>query len=63
MQLTSFHYVKLLRTFPRTFSRISRARLHNGSASLYFPLFPYKTAKLFKVAATYKQKEHVTLEW
>ena len=31
---------------------ISSARLHKGSASLYFPLLPYSTAKLFRVAAT-----------
>lgn len=37
-----------------TFSLISNALLHRGSASLYLPLFPYRTAKLFKVAATYK---------
>lgn len=37
----------------RTFSRISRARLHSGSASLYLPLLPYSTARLFSVAATY----------
>lgn len=36
----------------RTFSRISRALLHSGSASLYFPLLPYSTARLFRVAAT-----------
>lgn len=40
----------------RTFSRISRARLHSGSASLYFPLLPYRTAKLFKVAATCRDR-------
>ena len=36
-----------------TFSLISRARLHRGSASLYLPLLPYSTAKLFSVAATW----------
>lgn len=35
-----------------TFSLISKARLHKGSASLYLPLLPYNTAKLFNVAAT-----------
>ena len=39
-------------SLPRTFSRISRARLQSGSASLYLPLLPYNTAKLFSVAAT-----------
>lgn len=48
-----------------TFSLISNALLHRGSASLYFPLFPYRTAKLFSVAATYKTGicyllEHIT---
>lgn len=36
----------------RTFSRISRARWHRGSASRYRPRFPYRTARLFSVAAT-----------
>lgn len=40
-----------------TLSLISRALLHNGSASLYLPRLPYKTAKLFKVAATYEIKK------
>lgn len=40
-----------------TLSLISRALLHKGSASLYFPLLPYKTAKLFKVAATYERQK------
>lgn len=44
-----------------TFSLISNARLHRGSASLYFPLFPYRTAKLFRVAATYKTVNQ--LDW
>ena len=35
-----------------TFSLISSARLHRGSASLYLPRFPYRTARLFNVAAT-----------
>lgn len=41
-----------------TFSLISRALLHSGSASLYFPLFPYRTARLLSVAATYKQIQY-----
>lgn len=36
-----------------TFSRISSARLHSGSASLYLPRLPYRTARLFNVAATW----------
>lgn len=40
-----------------TFSRISRARLHSGSASLYLPRLPYRTARLFNVAATWGVKE------
>ena len=36
----------------KTTDLISSARLHKGSASLYFPLLPYSTAKLFRVAAT-----------
>jgi len=32
---------------------MDNARLHNGSASRYFPRFPYKTARLLRVAATY----------
>ena len=36
-----------------TFSLISRALLQSGSASLYLPLLPYSTARLFKVAATW----------
>ena len=39
-------------SFPRTFTLISRALLQSGSASLYFPLLPYNTARLFRVAAT-----------
>lgn len=35
-----------------TFSRISKALLQSGSASLYLPRFPYNTAKLLSVAAT-----------
>jgi len=35
-----------------TFSLMVNARLHRGSASLYLPRFPYRTAKLFSVAAT-----------
>lgn len=35
-----------------TFSRITSARRHIGSASLNFPRFPYSTARLFSVAAT-----------
>lgn len=31
---------KVLYSFTHTFSLISRARLHNGSASLYFPRLP-----------------------
>ena len=30
-------------SFPNAFSRISRARLHKGSASRYLPLLPYST--------------------
>ena len=30
---------------------ISSARLQRGSASLYLPLLPYSTARLFRVAA------------
>lgn len=37
---------------PPTFSLISSARLHSGSASLYLPRLPYRTARLFNVAAT-----------
>lgn len=37
---------------PLTFSRISSARLHSGSASLYLPRLPYSTARLLRVAAT-----------
>ena len=36
----------------KTTDLISSALLHKGSASLYFPLLPYSTAKLFRVAAT-----------
>ena len=36
----------------KTTDLISSARLHKGSASLYFPLLPYSTARLFRVAAT-----------
>lgn len=36
----------------RTFSLISSALLHRGSASLYLPLLPYSTARLLRVAAT-----------
>ena len=35
-----------------TFSLISSALLQSGSASLYLPLFPYRTARLLRVAAT-----------
>lgn len=38
-----------------TFSLISSALLHRGSASLYFPLFPYRTARLLRVAATWRK--------
>lgn len=38
-----------------TFSRISSARWHNGSASLYLPRLPYSTARLLSVAATCKE--------
>lgn len=40
-----------------TFSLISSALLHRGSASLYFPLFPYRTARLLSVAATWQGKK------
>ena len=39
-----------------TFSLISRALLHSGSASLYLPRLPYSTARLFKVAATWRER-------
>ncbi len=44
-----------------TFSLISKALLHSGSASLYFPLFPYRTARLLRVAATWISHEIWTL--
>lgn len=44
-----------------TFSRISRARLHSGSASLYLPLFPYSTARLLRVAATWNTRAKTSL--
>ncbi len=50
---------KTIHSCVSTFSLISRALLHSGSASLYFPLFPYNTARLFRVAATYKHKHKV----
>jgi len=31
---------------------MTRALLQRGSASLYLPRFPYRTARLFNVAAT-----------
>lgn len=42
-----------------TFSLISSALLHRGSASLYFPLFPYRTARLLRVAATWQEYKHI----
>ncbi len=42
-----------------TFSLISSALLHRGSASLYFPLFPYRTARLLRVAATWQGNKHI----
>ena len=44
----------------RTFSRIWRARLHKGSASLYLPRLPYSTARLFRVAATWPTWAFIT---
>ena len=54
--MTSLQFFK-----KQTFSRISKALLHNGSASLYFPRLPYKTAKLFNVAATFTEKYFIGL--
>jgi len=44
-----------------TFSRMTSARLHSGSASLYLPRFPYRTARLFSVAATYSAHTQISM--
>lgn len=54
---TVFNFLVYFDIWP-TFSLISSALLHRGSASLYFPLFPYRTARLLRVAATWKGHTH-----